>query len=539
MDSEKRGKYRNKYSMQELHNAAQKVLQDGWTVYKSAKEYKVPYNTLKDYISRNPVNVNSAYQAKLGKPFALNSDEELKLVQYIVQMQELGFGLSATDVRKHAYKVVSRSNRQHPFSNDELLAGWKWWHGFKDRYGLSMRLPENISINRAHAANRDTINQFFELLHDTLTKHNLFDKPHLIWNLDETGFTLVPKPSKIVSPIGAKRICQQASGERGETTTALLTVSASGQTGPCLLIFKGQRDVPEEIKSKAPPNAMVTVSKNGWTNTEIFYNFFSHLIKSLPSARPVLLLLDSHISHISPDVLQLACENGIIFLTFPSHTTNLLQPLDVAVFGPMKSLWKKEVKRLLQSCNYKPSRKDFMETFSNVFFNSVTMANICSGFKKTGIYPYNKEAISDDELKISKSFINSRPTHENINGDRPSKTPDSTLNLSPLLPLPKPIEKVRKRRSNAAVARLFETINSDNKPSSSGVQAVKNRPSKMPKPRDDICSSCGVEYKGDTKGGKWIQCLKCLCWFHYKCQNLKKYDANFNCKMCLTEGDSD
>ena len=366
MDCEKRGKYRNKYTMQELHHAAQKVSQDGWTIYKAAKECKVPYNTLKDYFSRKPVSKNPTSPVKLGKPLALTTDEELKLVQYIIKMQELGFGLSATDVRKHAFKIASRSNRQHPFNNDESLAGWKWWHGFKSRYGFSMRLPENISVNRAHAANRETVNQFFDTLNAALIKHNLLDKPHLIWNLDEAGFNLVPKPSKIVSPKGAKKVFQQATGERGETTTALLTVSASGQAGPCLLIFKGVRDVPEDVKSKAPPNAMVTVSKNGWTNSEIFYNFFSHLIKSLPSARPILLLVDSHISHISPEVLNLASENDIIFLTFPSHTTNLLQPLDVAVFGPMKSLWKKEVKKLLQNCGYKPSRKDFMDTFSSI-----------------------------------------------------------------------------------------------------------------------------------------------------------------------------
>ena len=55
--------------------------------------------------------------------------------------------------------------------------------------------------------------------------------------------------------------------------TALLTVSASGQVGPCLLIFKGLRDIPEDVKSKGPPNAMVTVSKNGWTNSKCFIIF--------------------------------------------------------------------------------------------------------------------------------------------------------------------------------------------------------------------------------------------------------------------------
>lgn len=86
---------------------------------------------------------------------------------------------------------------------------------------------------------------------------------------------MVRKPVRVVTPKGSKRVYQQTTGERGETTTALLTVSASGQSGPCLLIFKGKKDVPNEIKVLAPPNSMVTVSKNGWTNNEIFFEFLN------------------------------------------------------------------------------------------------------------------------------------------------------------------------------------------------------------------------------------------------------------------------
>ena len=105
--------------------------------------------------------------------------------------------------------------------------------------------------DRAYTANRKTVNYFFEILNVTLTKHNLFNKSHLIWNLDEAGFNYVPKPSKIVSSKEAKRIFQQTTGEQGETMTALLTVSVSAQAGPCLFIFKGLRDVPDDVKSNA------------------------------------------------------------------------------------------------------------------------------------------------------------------------------------------------------------------------------------------------------------------------------------------------
>ena len=88
------------------------------------------------------------------------------------------------------------------------------------------------------------------------------------------------------------------------------------------------------------------------------------------------------------------------------------------------------------------------------------------------MYPYNNDAISDEDLKISEPLVSSMLANDNTNEDKemkkvsPKKTAPSTVTLSPLLPLPKPIEKLQKRRSNAAVARLFENSRStDNQPS--------------------------------------------------------------------------
>ncbi|KAJ4448017.1 hypothetical protein ANN_10027 [Periplaneta americana] len=61
----------------------------------------------------------------------------------------------------------------------------------------------------------------------------------------------------------------------------------------------------------------------------------------------------------------------------------------------MKSLWRKMVKEHLKSFGYKPTRKDFMPLFSSVFQETVTISNIASGFRKTGIYPLDRGAIPD------------------------------------------------------------------------------------------------------------------------------------------------
>ena len=105
-------------------------------------------------------------------------------------------------------------------------------------------------------------------------------------------------------------------------------------------MFKDQR-LAEEL------NAIVTVSVNGWIESDIFLQFLRFFTERIPPARPQIILLDSHATHVSFDAMLFREENGLVFLTFPDHTTHLLQPLDVSVFGPMKANWRK-VKDFLQ-----------------------------------------------------------------------------------------------------------------------------------------------------------------------------------------------
>ena len=43
--------------------------------------------------------------------------------------------------------------------------------------------------------------------------------------------------------------------------------------------------------------------------------------------RPLLLLFDGHLSHVSLSVIKRAMEERIIIIKFPPHVTDVLQPL--------------------------------------------------------------------------------------------------------------------------------------------------------------------------------------------------------------------
>ena len=78
-------------------------------------------------------------------------------------------------------------------------------------------------------------------------------------------------------------------------------------------------------------------------------------------------------------------------------TTNTLQPLDVGVFHPFKVNLSKLTdgfKLLAVSGNYASINKtNFTAIFKEALDRTICLATIKNGFRKTGIYPYNPDAI--------------------------------------------------------------------------------------------------------------------------------------------------
>lgn len=58
-----------------------------------------------------------------------------------------------------------------------------------------------------------------------------------------------------------------------------------------------------------------------------------------------MLVLDGYGGHIQFDFLNLMKENGVVVVAQPAHTSHVLQPLDVTVFGPYKIYLEEELHR--------------------------------------------------------------------------------------------------------------------------------------------------------------------------------------------------
>lgn len=61
--------------------------------------------------------------AKIGKPFLMPPDIEIKILNYILKMQGIGVSLTVSQVRLLAFKFVEAAGINHKFNWKSQMAG--------------------------------------------------------------------------------------------------------------------------------------------------------------------------------------------------------------------------------------------------------------------------------------------------------------------------------------------------------------------------------------------------------------------------------
>ena len=294
--------------------AAVRIVEDGKGLRETARLYNVPVETL-----RRRVTGSVSLECRPGPPTVLTGEEESRLVRYIVDMADMGFGLGREDVMRVAYLIAEKSGRRHPFTNG--MAGRNWFDGFRSRHpSLTLRSTQPLSYCRAVSANKETIRDFFGKLGAICARLNLLSKPMQIYNVDETGISIVHKPGKVVTQLGRKNVWSVTSAEKGKTHTVVPCVSASGYVISPMMIYPRKR-MTEKLQQEAVPGTLFECSENGWINQGLYLKWFKFFLANIPPARPVLLIEDGHASHITLEVIRLARENDVHLLCIPAHTT--------------------------------------------------------------------------------------------------------------------------------------------------------------------------------------------------------------------------
>ena len=252
----------------------------------------------------------------------------------------------------------------------------------------------------------------FALLKETLEKHNLMDKPSQIYNYDESGMHLEHKMPKTVAQKGIKEVRQRSSGNKTQISI-LACGSATGQAIPPMVIFSGKH-FNYDLAEGEVPGTFYGMSDSGWMDQDLFSKWFtSHFLKHAVPGRPLLLLLDGHSSHYTLELIQTASEKDVIIFCLPPHATADSQPLDTSVFGPLKSYWSQAcLEYMFSNPGHVVTKFQFSSLFRQAWSKGMSIDNLYAGFKKTGVYPFNPEA-------ILKNCSESMATGDDSPGDDP------------------------------------------------------------------------------------------------------------------------
>lgn len=149
---------------------------------------------------------------------------------------------------------------------------------------------------------------------------------------------------KILFTTGKKQEGITASPEQGQLTTVIFCYNAAGSFIPSCLIFVW-KCLQEWLLDWASTGFQASCTDNGWIKGETFLQWLQFFVELVcPNAtRKVLLVLNNHTSHIYIKALDFAVENNALFMSFASHMIHTVQPLDVAVYGPLKLCFQQEM----------------------------------------------------------------------------------------------------------------------------------------------------------------------------------------------------
>lgn len=211
------------------------------------------------------------------------------------------------------------------------------------------------------------------------------------------------KVAKVITLKGKKNVGTLTSAERGHLITVVTCMNASGSFVPPLIVWP-RKNMQDGLMDGTPSGSIAACHPSGWIQTDIFTMWFNQFLKHVKPSQddPVLLLLDGHNSHTrNMDVIDKAREHHVSIICLPPHSSHKMQPLDVSFMFPLKTFYAQAIEDWLHSnpgkvvTNFKVGR-----LFGIAYNRAATMNNSINGFKKTGLFPLNKNAFGDEDFPI-------------------------------------------------------------------------------------------------------------------------------------------
>ena len=333
----------NKDDLQELFDALRvhTRLPDGFLV-QTAEETGIPIGTLKDWrhgFIRDPEK-EMLTDGHLGRSNVLDRAIEHTIYDRIVQGIHAHEPLTGLRIRKLAKEMASD---KYP----DFKAGRTWFKGFLTRWHLSLR---KAHLRRRTPPRDDVVAEFLQKFEMALLQYS----PEYIVNMDETSWHVFQgAQTRTIAPTGADEVAVNVHFDEKTCITVIAAITLSGRRLPLWFLARGKTILCEkryrenEVLQKyiEENKIIVTHTQSGWSTESLMKSYIDWL-SGVFNSGPFHLVWDLHSSHRNPGVAEYARNHDVSLSYIPAGQTGDWQPLDVAVFGPLKA---RAVRRMIES----------------------------------------------------------------------------------------------------------------------------------------------------------------------------------------------
>ncbi|EIW72412.1 hypothetical protein TREMEDRAFT_58575 [Tremella mesenterica DSM 1558] len=241
--------------------------------------------------------------------------------------------------------------------------------------------------------------------------------------MDESGYGIGTSATTRVLAVGGTggRRAEKGITGRQEWVRTIECVAADGQALPRLVIFKGKNLSTSYLPTVHPE---VTTdwhwctSDIGWSNDTLALEWLKNIflpftetssstniattVPSTSTSPPIsqdrrLLIVNGHGSHVQSTFIALCIENAIDLVILPSHSSHKTQPLNVAVFTPMKLAMADDADKWASSTPDRISKGEWTNSFVQASIKAMTPSNIRAGWRGSGLWPF-RASLSRDQL---------------------------------------------------------------------------------------------------------------------------------------------
>ncbi len=362
------------------------AIDNGVSVRKASREYGVPRTTLHDrIIGIRPKSIAHQHTQKL------STVQEDTLARWVTTQSLLGQHPDHQELRRYALIMLKAAREPEQL-------GKRWVNRFLRRYpAIRVMRKRAIDFRRINGATPDVIRSWFQKLAVPAVQAI---KPVNRFNFDEAGIMEGHGSNGLVLGSTESEAIRKARPGSRVWTSFIECVSATGRWLDPLVIFKGKSLQQQWFPLDLAPYAgwRFTHQKKGWTDDDTALEWLQKIFipNTIPDGtkegqRPKearLLVCDGHESHITKRFMELCCKYNIHVLYLPPHASHVLQPLDVAIFGPLKHAYRKRLGWLAQMDDSTISgKRNFLSCYHGARDEALTTSNIRAGWRGSGLCP--------------------------------------------------------------------------------------------------------------------------------------------------------